>query len=85
MYRKGEGTGSNLANRAMVEESMTLRAGLSRPEEQILFDPQTSGGLLLSVPEEEADDLMRALEAQGVAVAERVADVVAGPPSLDVV
>ncbi len=85
MYRKGEGTGSNLPNRAMVEESMTLRAGLSPPEEQLLFDPQTSGGLLLSVPAGEADDLTSALEAAGVAVAVRVAGVVEGPPALEVV
>jgi selenide,water dikinase len=85
MYRKGEGTGSNLANRAMVDESMTLRATLSPPEEQILFDPQTSGGLLLSVPAEEADDLASALLTAGVAVAARVAEVVEGPPALEVV
>ena len=85
MYRKGEGTGSNLPNRAMVEESMTLRAGLSRPEEQILFDPQTSGGLLLSVPADEVDDLSSALAAAGVAVTARVAEVVDGPPAIEIV
>ncbi len=85
MYRRGEGTGSNLANRAMVEESITLREGLSRPEEQILFDPQTSGGLLLSVPGDEADDLLSALGAAGVTTAARVAEVVEGPPALEVV
>lgn len=85
MYRKGEGTGSNLPNRAMVADALTLRASLSPPEEQILFDPQTSGGLLLSVPAEEADDLAGALEEAGVAVAARVAEVVEGPPALEVV
>lgn len=54
------------------------------PEEQILFDPQTSGGLLPSVPTEEADDLTRALEAAGVAVAAQVAEVVEGPPALEI-
>jgi selenide,water dikinase len=85
MYRKGEGTGSNLPNRAMVEESMTLRADLSGPEQQILVDPQTSGGLLLSVPGDEADDLSRALEGAGVATAVRIAEIVEGPPALEVV
>ena len=85
MYRKGEGTGSNQPNRAMVADALTLRASLSPPEEQILFDPQTSGGLLLSVPAEEADDLAGALEEAGVAVAARVAEVVEGPPALEVV
>lgn len=85
MYRKGEGTGSNLPNRAMVADAMTIRASLSPPEEQILFDPQTSGGLLLSVPAEDADELARALEAAGVAVAARVAEVIEGPPGLEIV
>lgn len=85
MYRKGESTGSNLSNRAMVADSMTLRAGLSAPEQQILFDPQTSGGLLLSVPANEADDLARALESAGVTVSARIAEVIEGPPALEIV
>lgn len=85
MYRQGEGTGSNLPNRAMVDESMTLRAHLSPPEEQILFDPQTSGGLLLSVPADDANDLVRALETAGVAVAARIAEVVEGSAKLVIV
>jgi len=85
MYRKGESTGSNLANRAMVHEHLAIRTSLARHEEQILFDPQTSGGLLLSVPGDEAEDLMGALENAGVAVAVRIAEVVEGPPSIEVV
>jgi len=69
----------------MVERSMTLRAHLSRSEEQILVDPQTSGGLLLSVPGDEADDLATALQAAGVTVSVRVAEVVEGPPALEVI
>ena len=85
MYRKGESTGSNLANRAMVHEHLAIRTSLARHEEQILFDPQTSGGLLLSVPGDEAEDLISALDNAGVAVAARVAEVVEGPPSIEVV
>ena len=58
---------------------------LSAPEEQILFDPQTSGGLLLSVPAEEADELAGALETAGVNVAARIAEVIEGPPALEIV
>jgi selenide,water dikinase len=85
MYRKGEGTGSNLPNRLMVQESLALRVDLSTPEQQILFDPQTSGGLLLSVPEAQTNDLLRALEAAGVTSAVRVGEVIDGPAALEVV
>ena len=85
MYRKGESTGSNLGNRAMVHDHLTIRASLARHEEQILFDPQTSGGLLFSVPGDKADDLVSALEAAGVAVTARVGEVLAGPPALEVI
>ena len=85
MYRKGENTGSNLGNRAMVHDHLTIRTSLARHEEQILFDPQTSGGLLLSVPGGEADDLVSALEEAGVSVAVRVAEVVEGQPAIEVI
>ena len=85
MYRRGESTGSNLANRAMVHEHLAIRTSLARHEEQLLFDPQTSGGLLLSVPGDEAENLISALDNAGVAVAARVAEVVEGPPSIEVV
>ena len=43
-----------------------------------LFDPQTSGGLLISVPGEHADRLLRALEEQGTPAAAVVGEVVEG-------
>jgi selenide,water dikinase len=85
MYKKGESTGSNLANRAMVHQDLTIRASLTRHEEQVLFDPQTSGGLLLAVPGDQADDLVSALNDAGVPVAVRVAEVIEGSPGIEVV
>ncbi len=85
MYRKGENTGSNLPNRMMVDNALSLRVDLPKREEQILFDPQTSGGLLLSVPESQADELVRTLLAAGVPSAVRIGEVVDGPAALEVV
>jgi selenide,water dikinase len=76
MYQKGETTGSNKANRQMAEGHWEIVNGRSLEEEELLFDPQTSGGLLLSVPDSQADELLASLAAAGVVSAARVAKVV---------
>ena len=78
MYRKGETTGSNKANRQLVGGHWEGVKSMALEEEELLFDPQTSGGLLLSVPETEADELVEALQAAGVDTAVRVGKVVGG-------
>jgi selenide,water dikinase len=85
MYRRGETTGSNPANRKAVEGSWELRLKLSTVEEELLFDPQTSGGLLLSVPDPQADELVRSLRAAGIKAAARIAEVLAGVPAAVIV
>ncbi len=75
MYRRGETTGSNPANRKAVEGSWELRMKLSAHEEELLFDPQTSGGLLLAVPDSQAADLVRSLRTAGMPAAARIAEV----------
>ncbi len=52
-----------------------LEAGLRA----VLFDAQTSGGLLMSVPEERASSLVDSLKERGVATAAVIGDVVEGP------
>jgi selenide,water dikinase len=76
MYQKGETTGSNKDNRQLAAGFWETANTLTAESEELLFDPQTSGGLLLSVPETEADDLVAALQAAGVDAAVRVAQVV---------
>jgi selenide,water dikinase len=44
--------------------------GISDDAKTILFDPQTAGGLLISVASESADALRQALKAAGVPAAE---------------
>lgn len=69
MYKKGETTGSNGANRKLVDGKLDLPSHLSAPQRELLFDPQTSGGLLLAVPEDQADALLRDLRQAGIAAA----------------
>lgn len=85
MYRKGETTGSNQGNRDLVAKRLEIQASLSKVEEDLLFDPQTSGGLLLSVPDAQVDALVAELEAADVAVAARIGEVVKGPAGIVVV
>jgi len=56
-------TGGGIKNRAFLRGKVDLQ-GLSMPMEEILFDPQTSGGLLLSVHKEDAHALLEALGGQ---------------------
>jgi len=77
MYRKGETTGSNKANRKLSEGYLEIKAKISREEEELLFDPQTSGGLLFSVPRSQAEDLIYKLKKEGVETAVQVGEVVA--------
>jgi len=86
MYRKGESTGSNQPNRAMVARHvLDLRRSLSKAEEELLFDPQTSGGLLLAVPGVQADDLVAGLYAGGVGAAVQIGEVTAEPVGITVI
>jgi len=77
MYQKGETTGSNKANRKLAEGAWEMAAQRSTAEEDLLFDPQTSGGLLLVVPAAQCDDLITRLQKEGVETAIRVGEVVA--------
>ena len=50
-------------NRASVEDLVNLKPTLPLELSDILFDPQTSGGLLFSLPEKEGQQLLRELNA----------------------
>jgi selenide,water dikinase len=63
--RRGLVAGGAGRNRDGVEGRVSLPDGLADELDELLFDPQTSGGLLLAVPPERADDLARTLEADG--------------------
>lgn len=67
MYKKGQTTGSNKANRDLVSRfSLGLELSLSSQEEELLYDPQTSGGLLLALPMAQAKELVADLNKAGV-------------------
>lgn len=72
MYRRGETTGSNAANKNMVQDYLEIVLKLTAEQREVLFDPQTSGGLLLAVPNTQADRLLEGLRVGGVSDARRI-------------
>ena len=52
-------------NRNFVQGRIQMR-GLSFAEEELLFDPQTSGGLLFAIDADYADEFVKELEAEGL-------------------
>ena len=81
---KGISTGCTGANEENVSPVFTDRAGLDRIRREVLFDPQTSGGLLLSTPAGQAGPLLEALLASGHRAAE-VGEVLEGPARIEIV
>lgn len=67
MYERGMSTGVNQANRELVSAALLLHKRLPRWHEEILFDPQTNGGLLLTLPESDAETLMARYRENGIA------------------
>jgi selenide,water dikinase len=86
MYKKKETTGSNKANRAMVaKHHFSQTVSISEHEEELLYDPQTSGGLVLAVPGAQAEALLAAIHEAGVRSAVRIGEVVDEPVGIDLV
>ena len=84
MYRRGVSTGMNGPNWQAVEAATRVDAVLSPEERELLVDPQTSGGLLVAVPGNQAEAARAALVDAGVVHARVVGEVTAldGPHRL---
>jgi selenide,water dikinase len=66
MYERGMSTGVNASNRELIAGVTRIERKLPSWHEEILFDPQTSGGLLVAMPENEAQSALDALRKAGV-------------------
>lgn len=84
LHARGVSTGCTAPNREHVGAALVDRAGLDEADRALLFDPQTSGGLLIAVPEPRATDLLEALLAAGHRAA-AIGEVAAGEPRLEIV
>ena len=78
-------TGVTESNRALAGGDIRFLDGLAEPMRGLFFDPQTSGGLLISLPAEGADALVASLRMQGVGDAALIGEVFASDrPVLEV-
>jgi selenide, water dikinase len=75
--RRGFGTGGGARNRDALQDSVTIDKDIDEAMTQVLFDPQTSGGLLMAIPPDRGPELERRMAADGFDCW-RIGEVVAG-------
>jgi len=66
-------------NREFRTDMVEMAQGIPRYLADILFDPQTSGGLLISVPKQKATELLDRMHQAGISEAAIIGEVVAKP------
>jgi selenide,water dikinase len=69
-------------NRKFRESMIAFAETVERARQDVLFDPQTSGGLLIAVRSHQGDELVRALREAGIADASEIGEVIEGPDEI---
>lgn len=72
-------------NRRSLARSVHWEDGIEEWQQLVVCDAQTSGGLLLSLPQDRVDLLQRALRARGAAPAAVVGEITPGEPGTIIV
>jgi selenide,water dikinase len=68
-------TGGCKRNRSYLADKVRATSSVAQDCDEVAFDPQTSGGLLIAVPEHESQALARDLQAEGVPAAAVIGEV----------
>ncbi len=84
LAQAGVRTGAAVRNWASYGDAVQISPDLPEAARDLLCDPQTSGGLLISVAANEAGPLLAHVRRAGFQAAAIVGDVVAGPVGLDI-
>ena len=66
LSRKKVFAGGLIANRSFFGERVELAPSLSEEKSALLFDPQTSGGLLIASPRHETDRMVSEMSKEGI-------------------
>lgn len=86
MIAKGVRMGMTESNQQAVGDNIQFEKGISPVMQELFFDPQTSGGLFISISKERAESLLSALHQQGVKEAKIIGEVLASEkPRIEVV
>jgi len=83
LIARGVSTGCTRGNFRAIDPHLDRSRPLDDPQLELLVDPQTSGGLLVALPAERADELVSRLLASGHRAA-RVGETAPGPARLEV-
>ena len=78
LAERGSIPGGTKRNREALEAHVTFGAQVPEPLRVLLFDAQTSGGLLIAVEAAQADELVKALERERTPAAVRIGRVARG-------
>jgi selenide,water dikinase len=84
LAQQGCRTGAALRNWASYGSDVTLAASAPEWQRDLLCDPQTSGGLLISTAPEAAGHVLAVLHAAGFAQAAVIGGLQAGPPGITI-
>jgi selenide,water dikinase len=80
--RQGTWPGGTSKNRAWLEDKVTFAATVDDVTRNMLCDPVTSGGLLIAVAADRAEDLSAALRASGTISAALIAECTDASPGM---
>jgi selenide,water dikinase len=75
MYHRGTTTGVNAYNRQLVADHIRFDQNWPGWRREIVYDPQTSGGLLVALPAAQGPALVHALKSAGVSSAVEIGRV----------
>lgn len=76
LIEKDQVPGGAFANKRHFGQWVSFEDGMTDAEKIAVFDPQTSGGLLISVNADKADELVNGLKEKGTLCAEIIGEVV---------
>lgn len=79
MYRRGMTTGVNASIQAMVKDATRFDTRADVHQREMVYDPQTSGGLMVALPADQAEAALSDLAAAGVTHHRQIGRVIATP------